>query len=54
MASEDEQVLSLDGVRLPCDDWVDVPGTEFQVRTYMHERAGTFHLRKKPDPEEDR
>lgn len=38
------------GVLLPTnDEWVDVPGTPFQVRTLDTDCIGSFHLRLNPE-----
>lgn len=45
----DEVQLDLHGVRLPSDDWVNIPGTWLQVRTQMTDPFGTIYLRRDPD-----
>lgn len=45
----DELQISLDGVKLPSDDWVNIPGTRLQVRTRMTDTFGTIYVRKDPD-----
>lgn len=40
---------TLAGVRLPTGcEWVDLPGTPYQVRTFGSDLAGTFWLRLNP------
>lgn len=41
------------GVRLPCPDWQDLPGSPLQVRTEWTDPVGTFYVRVKPrEPDE--
>lgn len=44
-----ELQINLDGVKLPSDDWVNIPGTWLQVRTKMTDPFGTIYLRQHPD-----
>ena len=37
------------GVRLPSEDWVDVPDCPFQVKTQAEDLLGSFWVRVKPD-----
>lgn len=37
------------GVRLPTyGNWVDVPGSPFQVQAHLHDLAGSFRVRVRP------
>lgn len=45
----DELQINLDGVKLPSDDWVNIPGTRLQVRTRMIDPFGTIYVRKDPE-----
>lgn len=44
-----ELQINLDGVKLPSDDWVNIPGTWLQVRTKMTDPVGTVYVRRNPE-----
>lgn len=44
-----DATIDVTSARLPTGgEWVDLPGTPFQVTTYAHEELGTVHLRIHP------
>lgn len=45
----DELKIDLHGVRLPSNDWVDIPYTSLQVRTQATDPFGTIYVRWNPD-----
>jgi hypothetical protein len=43
-----QEVNLLDGVRLPTEGWVDVPGSPFQVMARSHDELGVMYVRIRP------
>jgi hypothetical protein len=43
------KVNLLDGVRLPSEGWVDVPGSPFQVMARPQDTLGVMYVRLHPD-----